>query len=234
MNKDARPSAANETGACGTGGTVRARTCKTIVALGGVAGFAVGVLNLVAIAHGWTLRGYFDVLDSPIISLTEPFPGFYYRLWFPSYTFEQRTLGAILFYWTGIGLFVGWIFCVVRAGILKDIAGEKICRYSLFAGACGGTLIGSLGFLTASNGWEELGNVFENINRPVTELMEILRVRFDVLDSLPRGSETEFIFWNSAAIVYWAIIGLFIASIFCVIRIGKKRNVGEKIQVSKE
>lgn len=234
MSKGGLPTGANQTGTGVPGGTARIRTYKTAVGIGGLAGLVVGVLNLEAIAHGWMLGEYFDVLDSPVISLVEPAPVFNFRLWLSSPDFEHGVLGAILFYWAVIGLLLGWIFCLARAGVIRDIASEKICRWVLFAGVCVGALIGSLGFLAASNGWDYLGTLFESFNRPVNALVDILEARFQVLGSLLARPSTEFVCRHVAAIVYWMIIGLFLASLFCVVRILGKRMSARGTQARTE
>lgn len=220
MSKDAPITAASQVGTNVIGGISRARTSKTIVAFG-VAGLAVGVLNLAAVTHGWTLQSYFDVLDFPVISLLEPYNGLYYRGWFTSCSGGPMT---VLAYWSAIGLLLGWIFCLARAGIIRDIACEKICRWVLLAGACGGALIGSLDFLAASNGWDYLGSLFESFNRPASTLVDILQVRFQSADSRPASASTVFMHRHVAGVVYWMIIGLLLASLFCIVRILAKRK----------
>jgi hypothetical protein len=110
MSKDALSAGADQSGAGMAGGTARARDSKIAIGYGGVAGFAVGVLNLVAVGHGWALKDYFDVLDSPFVSLFDPTSGYYVQGGFSASAYEPGALPAILIYWTVIGWFLGWLY----------------------------------------------------------------------------------------------------------------------------
>jgi hypothetical protein len=217
MDKDATATSADRSGAGTVSGADRFKICRNVVGFGGLVGFAVGILNLVAVLHGWPLGDLFDILDLPIV---EQPPVFYVGRKFMS---ASDMLSIVPFYWTFIGSFVGWIFYLARTGFIKEIAREKIYRYALALGACGGMFIGCLGFLAASNGWEELSEIFESLSGPANSLAFVLHDQIQGMDLADK-----FVCFHVVAIVYWAVIGFFLAALVCSLQISKRRKVARK------
>lgn len=193
--------------------------------LGVAAGMAVGVLNVVAIGNQWKLADYFDILDIPLLWLmprrTLLLHGNYYPISDPQ-AYGLGLLCWIICYWTFIGWFTGALFCLVRDGMINEMVRDKGCRYTLFIGACGGMLIGSLNFLAASNGWQDLERVFDGPDQPINWLMQVLQDQFHVLDFLPADPSARFVCLHAVAVVYWAVIGFFAATLFCIVYIISK------------
>lgn len=242
MNEDAPAAPADQTRDRAIGRVVRRNGCLLILPLGAIGGVLVGILNLAAEKYHWTLQDdFFDIVDAPINPLIHPFYAGWtsYRAGWTSYTpnggsYGFRMVLVEISYWTVIGVFVASLICLVRAGIIQDIARDKICRWLLFFGSCGGMFIGGLGFLAASNGWEDLDNCFNSFNRPVYSVMNAVQYRYNIPYSRLWGSQLGFIYWHSVAVVYWTAIGFFVALIVCAIRIGKKRKQAREVRASEE
>lgn len=159
---------------------------------GAMAGAAVGVLNLAAVANGWKLNKWIEVLNAPVIALDLPD-------WLAWY--DRFDLLAVVLYWTLIGLFLSLLFCLAR---------DRRCRGVLLCGAGAGILIGYLNWLTLSRNWLALWSSFELLDRPVRPLEEAVRYRTFSATGLP--------YWRLTYVVYWLFIGLLLASLFCVVR----------------
>jgi hypothetical protein len=239
MDKEVRATRADLTGAGLVTGTALGKSWRRALVFGALAGMAVGILNVLAVAYRWKLADYFDLLDFPFFSLRDdpsrdPLNQFYSgRRWYIDANFYWRVyepglLCGIICYWTFIGCLVGSLFCFVRAGVVMEMIREKAGRWMLFFGACGGMFIGCLNFLAASNGWEELERFFDGLERPITWLMDGLEIRFNLLDYLPADARALFVYSHIAVIVYWAVIGLLVAWLFGVARIVGKRIAAEK------
>ena len=233
MNKDASATRADQ-----ARGGVASRIVRhpyfLILLIGLIGGVLVGILNFLAMGYGWKIQGdYFDVVDAPIRSLL---PRFYFRAGWTSYMpignpYGLRMALVLISYWALIGSWVAWLSCVVHAGVVRDMARDKTCRYILFFALSVGAFVGSLSFLAASNGWEGLDNCFDSLNRPVYSVMDAISYQFSIeMTSMRKG----FICWHAAAVIYWAIIGLFVAFIFCVVRILKKRKAERRSRASAE
>lgn len=231
MSEDAAVTPANELVSGLITSAARRKTCVITLLLGVTLGMLVGILNILAAHNQWALQNdFFDIVDAPILSL-EPAPNS--LVWFFAGTgFDAIGEAFVMIcYWSIIGLFLASLFCLVCTGVIRDSARDKICRYILFFGTLGGMFIGSLSFLAAANGWENLDNCFKTLNHPVSSVMDALQERYDILDSLPSGPGTEFIFGNTVAVVYWTVIGLLVALLPCAVRIFKKRKAARETLV---
>lgn len=228
MNEDAPPIAANQMRDGISTHGIRRMTCIYILLLGATLGMLVGILDLLA-NNRWKIQeDFFDIVDAPIHPLTIHFPSPHF-IGSPEWHTDQRLYAirvalVIICYWTIIGLLLASLICLIRKGVIRDITRDEICRWVLFLGTCGGTFIGSVSFLAASNGWYVLSNFFYSVNQPINSVMGALQERYNILSFLPPSPQTQFITWNAAAVVYWIIICLFMTFIFCVIRIEIKRK----------
>jgi hypothetical protein len=196
---------------------VRRKGCIYTLLLGAILGLLVGLLNVLAANNRWSIQhDFFDFVDSPIHPLiTAPA---YWTSWPAAPT--PRAVFLTICYWAIIGLFVASATCLVRNGVMRDIMRDKICGYALFFGACCGISIGSLNFLAVSNKWDVMGNWFDSFNQPVYSVLDVLQERYNIMGSDLR---TQFIFWSTSAVIYWTLICLFPAFVYCVIRILVKR-----------
>jgi lipid-A-disaccharide synthase-like uncharacterized protein len=200
---------------------------------GAIAGMAVGVLNLAAVANEWKLKEFFEVVDSPVTSFMERRNGYDY--WLDSLVPE-------ICYWTLIGILAALLFCVV-----KIVARDKASKYALLIGACGGMLVGGLDFLAVVNEWTQLERYFHAFDRPGIALVEpawdhlyvspqyllptvspaVLRRR-----TLYRRKMMKYMF--AGAVAYWSLIGLLIALLFCSLRNVWKRKGAAETRGSRE
>lgn len=223
MSKDAAAIPADEPHSGIITIAARRKFCVLTLLLGAFGGMLVGILNLLAANYQWDLQdNFFDIVDAPISSLMPA----------PNGMFSVFVFGfVIICYWEVITLFLAWLICLVRTRVIRDIIRDKICRYILFFGICCGIFAGSLSFLAASNGWDVLSLFFDSLNEPVNSVMDALQNQYSILDSLPEGPGTEFVFRNTVDVVYWTIIGLLLALLPCVVRILKRRKAAREKQV---
>jgi hypothetical protein len=233
MHKDAPATPANELDDGIIATAARRKTCVLILLLGATLGILVGILNLLSMHNQWALQDdFFDIVDAPISSLMSgPLvnlgPG--YGLGWIIYSLKLAFI--LICYWAAIGLFLASLICFVCSGLRRDIARDKICRYILFFGTCGGISVGSFSFLAASNGWGNLENFFDCLNQPVHSVIDALQDKYNILDFLPSDPRAEFIFRNTVDVVYWTVIGLLVVLLLCVVRILKKRKAARETQV---
>lgn len=181
----------------------------------------VGVLNLWAANSFWKVQqDFFYIVDAPIHSLVTCYDGD--GLIAPIFSQNNpsvvRMVLAMICYWTIIGFLLASLICLIRNGVLRDIVCDRISCWLLFFGTCGGILIGKLSFLATSKGWGVLGSLFGSLNQPVISVMIALQQRYRMLDTLAPGRQAEFMRRDAPAI-YWTVVGLFLAFIYCVIRI---------------
>jgi hypothetical protein len=180
---------------------------------GAMAGAAVGVLNLRALANEWKLEAVFELLDAPAIAFMN-----YARdkLDWPALVpnvsgLEQLT---VILYWTLIGLFIASFICLSR---------HRNYRRVMLFGAGGGLLVGCLNWLAIVNHWYKLWVSFTFLGRPVRPAKEAISLwingHFRVGDPVPYVALTY--------IVYWFVIGLLLASLFCVARMLVKRKAAK-------
>lgn len=194
---------------------------------GAMAGMGVGFLNLSVAGHDQALEELFDVLDCPVIWLMDILKQRFGPFGDNADIFYL--LVAIICYWTLIGLFLAWIFCVIRrhvfTDVVKGIALDGICRRALFYGTIIGMLIGCLNFAAVINNWK-IGKSFEALTRPAMALIQTVWDQIIFRNNLQLESGTGMLYLLAAAIisVYWAAIGFFFASVFCFIRIVRKRK----------
>lgn len=232
MSKDASSIAANQSDGIVAHGVCR-KPCIYTLLLGAVGGLLVGVVNLFAASNRWKIQDdFFDIVDAPLRSLNRfelvSFSG-------TSAMFHGlKSVLVLICYWVLIGLFLAWLFCLIRTGVIHEIIRDKICQYILFFAICGGICVGSLNFLAWVNEWSVLSNCFSFFDEPAMSVMLALHVRYRIEDSLPPGLRAELIFLITVSIIYWTIIGLFLAFIFCVVRIFNKRKAAATIQVLEE
>jgi hypothetical protein len=202
------------------------KPCRNTLLLGVTLGILCGILNLAAANCHWKVqRDFFGIIDAPIDSLVGRFDsdGLVAPIFSQDNTFVVDMVLAVICYWAIIGLFLASLIYLVRNGVLREIVCDRICCYLLFFGTCGGILIGKLSFLADSNGWDVLNNLFSSLNQPVISLMVALQRRYRLLDLVAPGSQSVFMRRN-AVIIYWTFVCLFVTSIYCVIRILKRRK----------
>lgn len=202
---------------CGKWYSGTARGTSWTLFFGAMAGAAVGVLNLTAVAHQWKLEDDFDLLNLPVTSLMHAAQQ---RLDFPRWLAVIDCV-AITLYWPLIGLFLSLIYSLVR---------ERTCRWRLFFGASGGILIGYLNLLAIANRWHALWAWFDFLDQPIQPLEEAIRDRIETL----RLVESLRLYrtystagrpdWRLTFLGYWFVIGLLLTSLFSVVRILKKRK----------
>ncbi|HLX70783.1 MAG TPA: hypothetical protein VKV04_14235 [Verrucomicrobiae bacterium] len=226
MNKDAPATPANELDSDIITTIARRKFCLVTLIFGATVGVLIGILNLLAVLKEWTLQDdFFDIIDAPITSLMSAPAGL---LWI----FNALKLAFVLIcYWAAIALFLASLPCLFRAGVIRDMTREKICKYILFFGTCGGIFVGSLGFLAASNGWEDFDNLFNFLNQPVNSVVDALQDKYNIQDFLPSDPRAEFILRNTVAVVYWTVISSLVALLACVVRILKKRKAAREREV---
>jgi hypothetical protein len=224
MSQDAPPTAAIQTGDGVIARRVRRKHCIYTALPGAIVGMFIGLLNLAAAKLDWKIqRDFFDIVNAPIYSRIA---SQYYLMGPPSLSTtairdSYSVYVLLICYWAIIGLFLASLVCLVRTGVVRDIMRDKTCGYSLFFGACCGISIGSLSFLAASNGWDVLSKFFDSFNQPVYSVMDALQERYNLLSSDMR---TQIILWGMGAAIYWMLICLFPAFVYCVIRILVKRK----------
>lgn len=214
---------------------IRRKTCVYTLLSGVTLGMLVGILDIVSIFNHWKLQyDFFDIADIPFRSVN---PEIFYSSISISWTDADALHVALLMvcYWMAVGLFFASLVCLVWIGVAREIVRDRICRYALFFGPCGGMFIGSLRFLPILHGWRRLTDYTIRFEQPVAPLFNTLGEWPIIGYFVPGNSYTKVHnFYYMVVLFYWAVIGLFIASFYCVIRIGKKRKAGEKIQVSEE
>lgn len=233
MSEDAAITPPNDSLSDIIASAARRKTYVLTLLLGVALGALVGILNVLAAHYQWTLQDdFFDIVDAPIDSLQ---PGSSGLVWIvASFGLSAMSEAFVMIcYWSAIGLFLASLFCLVWTGDFRDITRDKICRYMLFFGTFAGIFIGSLGFLAAANGWEDLDIFFNSLNHPVTSVVDALQARYDIPPSSQSGSQSEFILGNTVVVVYWTIIGSLLALLPCVVRLFRKRKAARERQVAR-
>jgi hypothetical protein len=88
-----------------------------------------------------------------------------------------------------------------------------------------GLLIGCLNFAAVFNGWS-VEESFEALDRPAIALIETIRDQIIFRENIPLVSGIGILYFLAAVIisVYWIVIGFFLASVFCFIRIVRKKS----------
>lgn len=216
---------------------VRRKICVYTLLSGVTLGMLVGILDIVSIFNQWKLQyDFFDIVDIPFRSLvySEVFYSSTPISWTDAYALPVAFL--IISYWIVVGLFLAFLICLVWTGVARDIVRDRICRYALFFGTSGGVLIASLHFLATAKGWMGLAHYIGGFEHPVVHcLYNALGERLRIPNSIPGDPETkQSILFYLLGVFYWTVIGLFTASFYCVIRIGKKIKAATKTQVSGE
>lgn len=233
MNKDAPAIPAGQTGGSLFREIVRSKTWKRAFLFGAVAGPVAGAVNFAATAIEWPLRWLFVCLNCPLISLIEdPYYQFVSRTWSSRPWMHSGPwnylLLAFICYWTTISLVLAPIYCFVRAGVFRRIRRDQVCRGALILGAGAGVLMGGLNFLAALDVDGPLANGFKALDGPGNALLDAAITamnRPEVFEILQNAS-AEFICGFVLAIVYWATIGLFFATVFSFVRVLNMRNDG--------
>jgi hypothetical protein len=153
--------------------------------------------------------------------------GFTAGVWsFLAIAYDWRLGFGMIPFWIFIIWFVVLLFFIVRAGVLGEMLRDKVCKYILFLGTCGGMVIGRLDWLAAWNGEDEVRRHFDRLDWPLNVLMGFLPDAF-----LP-NPRWEYLDLHAVAMVYWTVVGLFIASFFCAIRIRSKRKRAGEVRES--
>lgn len=215
---------------------VRRKPYRDTLLPGVTLGILCGILNLAAANNFWKIQqDVFAIVDAPIESSITSYDsnGMPAPIFSHDNPFVVRMVLAMICYWGIIGLFFASLICLVRNGVLREIVCDRICCYLLFFGACGGILIGKLSFLADSNRWDVLSNLFDSLNQPVFSVMVELQRRYRLLDLLAPGSQSVFMRRN-AVVIYWAVICLFLAFLYCVIRILRKRRAARGFHAAVE
>jgi hypothetical protein len=208
--KEAPASATNQTRGRWYSGT--ARGTAWILFFGAMAGAAVGVLNLTAIAQQWNIENDFEILDLPITSSMDALQ---HRLDYPSWL-SPIDMAARVLYWPLIGLSLTLLLRLIR---------DRSCRRSLLIGAGGGMLIGCVNLLAIVDPSCGLWPWFDFLDQPAQPLMDEVRERIDVLWLRHQTYLTEGLpYWRLTLLGYWLVIGLLLASLFCVVRMLVKRK----------
>jgi hypothetical protein len=213
---------------------VRRKTCVYTLLSGVTLGLLVGILNIVSIFNHWKLQDdFFDIVDIPFRSVV------YSEVFYSSIPISWTDVDALrvallmISYWMAASLFFAFLICLVWIGVVRDIVRDRICRCALFFGTSGGLLIGCLEFLAMSHGWWRLAQFIGGFEQPVIGWLNLLAQRLTIPNFLPGYPGLEqHIFFYLLVVFYWTVIGLFIASFYCVIRIGKKRKA--ETQLSEE
>lgn len=216
MYKDVPANPEDQSGVSLFSQIVRGKAWKWNLFLGATGGIAMGILNLSAAVTESRLQGLFDTLSYPAIFLTYIAND---RLGFmngkSSGVCEFYLLIAVICYWVFIGLFLSSVPCLAR---------DWTCRCALLIGAFGGLSTGYLNFMTTVGQWEGPRSYFyfDILGRSGSWTFRADKIQVEILFSLVAG------------IVYWTLIGLVVASLFCVIRIVKNKKLARRILVSEE
>ena len=210
---------------------VRRKTCVYTLFSGVTLGMLVGILDIVSILNHWKLQyDFFDIADIPFRSViySEIFYSSIPISWTDAYALRVALL--MISYWVAVGLFLAFLICLVWTGVVRDIVRDRICRYALLFGISGGMFIASLKFLALSNGRMGLAHFIGGFEQPVVIcLFNALGERLTIPNFVPGdGLLKQHIFFYLLEVFYWTVIGLFIASFYCVIRIGKKRKAARE------
>lgn len=214
MDKDASATPLQEVRVGLISDIVRGKSWKYTLSLGLIGGIAIGVLNLSAVATESRLQAFFDALNYPVISLlstANDVIGFMNGK--SPDVCEFYMLVGVVCYWSIIGVFLASILCLAR---------DRICRRALKIGAAGGVLVGCLNFMTTIDEWNGTGRYFNILYLAIALPLDADRIR------------VEIILWLIVVVAYWTLIGLFLAWLFCAVRILKKRNAARGTEVSEE
>jgi hypothetical protein len=90
----------------------------------------------------------------------------------------------------------------------------------LFFGAAAGAAVGVLNLAATANDWR-LQDLFDVLDVPGAWVMDAVRERFDFLAGAK--SDAIALYALLSIIGYWTIVGLLAASVFCIVRLLKRR-----------
>lgn len=233
MDKDVQTTQGHEMSADLTSESARGTRWMYVLVFGALSGTAMGVLNFSALANDWELGGYFAIFNRPVIL----------AMYIARARFDFATnpdawliywLLALVCYWAIIGVLLALLISCVRVRIIKGIFRDRTCRRALFFGACGGMLVGGLNCAAAANGWQQLGDCFEALDRPAITVIRVALEWLGFLDFLSGSPTAEFIAGLAVALVYWTVVGFFVAFLLCFIRVARKRKGAAEIGVPGE
>ncbi len=233
MHKDAPATSESQSGVSFFGQIVHSESWKRALMWGTVVGLAVGVLDLAAFANEWRLGNWFDALDTPVDWVLEFAMNRFDSL-------EDSSAEALVHYsligctgyWTIISLFVAMIYCFARAGGIRRMLRDRICRRALILGTGAGIFLGGANFLAMLNEVDVLQRCFDFLDRPGIALAEAVLERSGLMPLFPQSAAEESVFFFVATMAYWVIIGLMPAMLFCVVRVLRMRNGATEIAMS--